>query len=572
MSAEIHVYVDPARLAQAPEWSGAILAAGFDLELQTGFDLTQSDGPMSCSYRGAALSFGYRHEPVDEATLGAAGAAAPRSRRLCFAVDAEQGAARVPALICAAVVCARLDGVLVEADTQTGEEMRVEAPGAIAWATDFEALSDEQYRRAHDGQEPPFLLARRRRRRRLLGTLAGLAVALPMLTWAGLRLQAHYQDIRDQEAMRLYRLERDRQYAEYARQKELEAAAKQAAREVARAKAAAEAAALEQRIAQLSDQDYAFTPVEMPAGRQRWLFGYRQPAGHYAFDLRGKCGKEVLHSDEQTLFPGIYTQPSAESGLPAVTVPALALAPLRAAREHLPRIWTVITTEGSRQIEISTQATSFSSAYGPCLYLLSAPFAAEKQKRFRLVSERWDHAMLPEDLVLAFPGALRETALRATEPMTWPTPGVEEWRHQHQIDEGMGLLRSDARLRVLMRQVRAQAPAVETGMRVAGYQDFRATFAVERPNDLHRLYFYRSTGTSSHFWAVMRMYDQKVVAASVEIGSFVPELAATVDVDGDGTDELLFRTYLYDEGKMLKLLKLTAGRLSQIAESSYTGI
>jgi hypothetical protein len=59
-------------------------------------------------------------------------------------------------------------------------------------------------------------------------------------------------------------------------------------------------------------------------------------------------------------------------------------------------------------------------------------------------------------------------------------------------------------------------------------------------------------------------------AASNRSGSFVAQAVAAVDLDGDGIDEIVLRARYY-EGGNLKVLKLVAGRLVEIAQSAYDG-
>jgi len=569
MAAEIHVYVDPARLAHQPSWRDAVREAGFELQLPARFDLTQAAGAVPCRYRGEQAAFEYRHEALDPTASDNTGIAAPLGLRLTFA-GAQAGA--VPALICAAVVCARLDGLLLD----PAAAAPVQAIAAIAWATDFETLSDDEYRRQHQGQPPPFLQARQRRRRLATIGFAASVIALPCLIWAGMQLYEHYERKRYAEEMERYAEQSARAVEQAQRQYQERRAAEKAARDAALARAAAEAAAeaaaLEAKIAALSDADYAFVPAEAPNGRKRWLFGYRQAAEYYAFDARGACGKELLHREWQVLFPASRTPPPDPTSTPAVTVPALALAPLRAAHEHLPREWTLITTDGSRKIEMSAQATEFASVPGPCLYLLTTPFEPQKEKAFGILGERIDHRTPIQDLALAYPGDLHDTALRAAEPMTWLPEDMDQPGLAHQISEGMALLKTDARLRALLRQAQADSPNEKIHMRVGGFQDFRAIFTVERGSEVHRLYFFQNAaGLPLEFWAMMRMNDQQVVAVSPLRDSFRPELVAMVDVDGDGIDELLFRAYLY-EGTQLRLLKLVGRNLRQLGESTYIGL
>jgi len=566
----VHVYIDPARLAHAPDWSAAAREAGFDLRLTSPLDLARAAGPRRCLYRGEETAITCAHASLDEAALTAAGIDPTRPLRLTFHGEA---VATVPALILAAVVCARLEGVLIDPAPADAGAARVDALAAITWATDLEVLADEQYRRVHDGQAPPALLAGRRAQRRTVAITLAVLIILPALLYAGLRVQAHYAQKEEERQTRALLDERARWIAQEEYRQELaRRAAAQAANEAAqaaRAAAQAKAAAFEAKLASLSDADYRFTPAEAPGGVKRWLFGHRQEGGFYAFEAAEQCGDELRYRDPGALRDRLQPAPGAAPVL-AVTVPASALAPLQAARMHLPQTWTMITTEEVTQIDMRAAAAVFHTVGGPCLYLLTAPFEAKKEAAFFLQDHTGWTGGPHDQLALAFPGEVAATPLSRAEagPVMLEEAGARA-RHQAEVIDGLSALKTDPRMRAVVSQMLAEQQDHQLQPVLAGYQEFRAMLFPGRGNEAFRFYYYR--GETRILWCLVRLEDKKLLNVSTLDSGYFPSVLATLDVDGDGAEELLIRALIY-EGELLKLFKVDAGKLRVLGESSYIGI
>jgi hypothetical protein len=139
MSVVIQVFLAGERMPTPEQWAETLRTHGFDMDLDTDFDVRDFSGFLPCKYKGHDAGFEYYFEP--------AGPAIESDERLKAAIGDRDSVVSfvthldfrelMTSVIASAVLCAISDGVLFD-------DQFVVANAAIAWARDSERSIQEQ--------------------------------------------------------------------------------------------------------------------------------------------------------------------------------------------------------------------------------------------------------------------------------------------------------------------------------------------------------------------------------------------------------------------------------------------
>lgn len=140
MPLENHVFITREKMPSPSSWQAAIRKAGFPLEMETQFDVSQFDGFLPCQYQGVGCGFEYFSEGIEVAqaaeeamlTTEETQYLGNRNFRVTFVTYSDYREA-ISAVIAAAVLCHMADGVLAEG----GESPLTPATKVLAWANDL---------------------------------------------------------------------------------------------------------------------------------------------------------------------------------------------------------------------------------------------------------------------------------------------------------------------------------------------------------------------------------------------------------------------------------------------------
>ena len=124
MSVSRAVYVHRAKMLEPRAWADAIRAAGFEMAMDSEFSVDEFSGFLPCTLRGHEAGFEYAYEPVEDADTSKIG---DRDVRVSFVTGGDMRGLAT-AVIAAAVLCERCDGVLHD---EEADEF-VEAKDAMA--------------------------------------------------------------------------------------------------------------------------------------------------------------------------------------------------------------------------------------------------------------------------------------------------------------------------------------------------------------------------------------------------------------------------------------------------------
>lgn len=139
MSVEIQVFLAGQRMPTPEQWAETLRAHGFDVDLDTDFDVRDFSGFLPCKYKGHDAGFEYYFGPAGpeiESNETLRAATAGRDSVVSFVThsDFREFATSV---IASGVLCAISDGVLFD-------DQLVVASAAIAWARDGERSIQEE--------------------------------------------------------------------------------------------------------------------------------------------------------------------------------------------------------------------------------------------------------------------------------------------------------------------------------------------------------------------------------------------------------------------------------------------
>lgn len=138
MSISRTVYVNSANVPAPIAWAEAIRAAGFELAIDTDFEMDEHTGFLPCEYRGKPTGFEYFSSTVADLAAADEDYEPPNvgDRDIAIAfVTRSSMAGLVAAAIAAAVLCERADGIVQ--DDESGD--LIAAKDAVADARELEA-------------------------------------------------------------------------------------------------------------------------------------------------------------------------------------------------------------------------------------------------------------------------------------------------------------------------------------------------------------------------------------------------------------------------------------------------
>jgi hypothetical protein len=139
MSVVIHVFLAGDRMPTPEQWAATLRTYGFDVDLDTDFDVREFSGFLPCKYKGHDAGFEYYFGPAGpeiESDETLQSALAGRDSVVSFVTHSDFRELAT-SVIASGVLCAISDGVLL--DDQT-----IDASAAIAWARDNERSIQEQ--------------------------------------------------------------------------------------------------------------------------------------------------------------------------------------------------------------------------------------------------------------------------------------------------------------------------------------------------------------------------------------------------------------------------------------------
>jgi hypothetical protein len=139
MSVEIHVFLAGERMPTPEQWAATLRTHGFDVELDTDFDVRDFSGFLPCKYKGQDGGFEYYFGPIGpeiESNETLKAAIVGRDCVVSFVTHSDFRELAT-SVIASGVLCAMSDGVLFD-DQVTG------ASAAIAWARDIETSIQER--------------------------------------------------------------------------------------------------------------------------------------------------------------------------------------------------------------------------------------------------------------------------------------------------------------------------------------------------------------------------------------------------------------------------------------------
>lgn len=135
MSVTMSVFLFGDKMLTPTRWAAAIRDGGFEMDLDTDFDVRTFSGFLPCKYDGKDAGFEYFWNEVDPPSLDGHVAAriGERSVAVSFSTHSDMREL-VTSIIASAVLCANTDGVLW--DTEGNELI---SPGdALDWAREME--------------------------------------------------------------------------------------------------------------------------------------------------------------------------------------------------------------------------------------------------------------------------------------------------------------------------------------------------------------------------------------------------------------------------------------------------
>lgn len=139
MSVVIQVFLAGERMPTPEQWAGTLRTHGFDVDLDTDFDVRDFSGFLPCKYKGHDAGFEYYFEPagpVIESDERLQAAIADRDSVVSFVTHSDFREL-MTSVIASGVLCAISDGILFD-------DQFVVANTAIAWARDSERSIQEE--------------------------------------------------------------------------------------------------------------------------------------------------------------------------------------------------------------------------------------------------------------------------------------------------------------------------------------------------------------------------------------------------------------------------------------------
>ena len=137
MSISLFVFFESARLPNAKAWADAIRSSGFDLQLDTTFDLRTASGFRPCEHERTASGFEYYFGPSNECVeTNSLDPAKIGVRDVCVQLVTHSDMRELMcATLAGAVLCSITEGAIWESEA----DHWVAAADALRWAHDMEA-------------------------------------------------------------------------------------------------------------------------------------------------------------------------------------------------------------------------------------------------------------------------------------------------------------------------------------------------------------------------------------------------------------------------------------------------
>lgn len=134
MSVENNVFLRLNDLPTPGQWQAAIHASGFDLIIDTDFDMQSFEGFLPCTYKGKAAGFDYYFEELDIDGIPDEELEEIGDRRyLVTLITHSDMREYMSSMIASAVLCSICHGLLAE-----GEPPFIKDSEAVQWARDCE--------------------------------------------------------------------------------------------------------------------------------------------------------------------------------------------------------------------------------------------------------------------------------------------------------------------------------------------------------------------------------------------------------------------------------------------------
>lgn len=122
------------------QWQGTLSGHGFDLELDTDFDVETFQGYLPCLYKGQECGFEYFRLAVAEAgyTAGQLKDVGDRDTVVSFTTRSDS-LDLLASVVASGALCATADGVLFDGNYDGEANSVITSAGAIPWARSGEA-------------------------------------------------------------------------------------------------------------------------------------------------------------------------------------------------------------------------------------------------------------------------------------------------------------------------------------------------------------------------------------------------------------------------------------------------
>lgn len=143
MSLMMQVFLSRERMVTPVQWADAIRAQGFDMQLDTDFDIRTFTGFLPCRYKGKDAGFEYFFEPVSASELDARTREVVGDRDTLVSFTTHSGFRDLmTSVIASGVLCSITGGVLLDSEA---DEFTM-ADAAVAWAKQGERSIGEYFK------------------------------------------------------------------------------------------------------------------------------------------------------------------------------------------------------------------------------------------------------------------------------------------------------------------------------------------------------------------------------------------------------------------------------------------
>jgi hypothetical protein len=128
MSVDLNVYLTRSKMPTPPKWAQAIAESGFQMEMDTDFDVDSFTGFLPCKFRGEETGFEYYSDPLTKEDQLDLGLPDSYDFSITFVTHADLRELAI-SVIASGVLCSIVQGVLC--DPQSGESWSGKA--VLSW-------------------------------------------------------------------------------------------------------------------------------------------------------------------------------------------------------------------------------------------------------------------------------------------------------------------------------------------------------------------------------------------------------------------------------------------------------